>query len=91
MEPAGSTNQPIGVSWGWQSLVGGAPSLSRQTGNDETSTLLKNYASSTDECHLLTKASDIANAFNLIGTELLQLRTAKQPLARPSVEPTRQV
>ena len=23
--PAGSTNQPIGLVWGWQSLVGGGP------------------------------------------------------------------
>jgi Flp pilus assembly protein TadG len=25
MEPKGSTNQPIGLVWGWQSLVGGGP------------------------------------------------------------------
>jgi Flp pilus assembly protein TadG len=25
MQPAGATNQPIGLVWGWQSLVGGGP------------------------------------------------------------------
>ncbi len=25
MQPNGSTNQPIGLVWGWQSLVGGGP------------------------------------------------------------------
>ncbi|MGE0565470.1 MAG: pilus assembly protein TadG-related protein [Pseudolabrys sp.] len=25
MQPAGNTNQPIGLVWGWQSLVGGGP------------------------------------------------------------------
>jgi hypothetical protein len=25
MQPSGSTNQPIGLVWGWQSLVGGGP------------------------------------------------------------------
>ena len=25
MSPAGGTNQPIGLVWGWQSLVGGGP------------------------------------------------------------------
>ena len=25
MTPNGSTNQPIGLVWGWQSLVGGGP------------------------------------------------------------------
>jgi hypothetical protein len=25
MQPGGSTNQPIGIVWGWQTLVGGGP------------------------------------------------------------------
>ena len=25
MQPNGNTNQPIGLVWGWQSLVGGGP------------------------------------------------------------------
>ena len=25
MQPSGNTNQPIGLVWGWQSLVGGGP------------------------------------------------------------------
>lgn len=47
------------------------------TGNDPTSTMLRNCASSTDKFFLLTSASQIATAFNAIGTNLTQLRVAK--------------
>ncbi|MEJ2624808.1 MAG: pilus assembly protein [Pseudolabrys sp.] len=142
MRPSGSTNQPIGLVWGWQSLVGGGPlsvpaedsnydykkiiillsdglntedrwygdgehvsppvdhrmyqqgngsgtcanikaagitiyTLQVNTGNDPTSTLLQNCASSSDKFHLVTSASDIATAFTKIGSELTKLRVAK--------------
>ncbi len=138
MQPAGNTNQPIGLVWGWQSLVGGGPLTSppldanyvykkiiillsdglntedrwynRQssidtrmletgngagtcanikaagvtiytiqvnTGGDPTSSLLENCASSQDRFYLLTQASDIAGAFDSIGTALTKLRLAK--------------
>jgi Flp pilus assembly protein TadG len=36
MTPKGSTNQPIGLVWGWQSLVGGGPFIvPPMAGNDE--------------------------------------------------------
>ncbi len=36
MSPAGNTNQPIGLVWGWQSLVGGGPlSAPAKNANDE--------------------------------------------------------
>lgn len=138
MQPAGSTNQPIGLVWAWQSLVGGGPltapaktgdyvyqdiiillsdglntqdrwysqqtpvdnrmyqtgngkgtcanikasgvtvyTLQVNTGGDPTSKLLQNCASSSDKFYLLTKASDISNAFTAIGTDLTKLRVAK--------------
>lgn len=141
MQPNGSTNQPIGLVWGWQSLVGGGPliappknsnyqyqevivllsdglntadrwygngsstsisvndrmlnstgegtcanikaagitiyTLQVNTGGDPTSTLLQKCASDTGKFFLVTKASDIANAFDKIGTDLKNLRVAK--------------
>lgn len=138
MQPSGNTNQPIGLVWGWQSLVGGGPltapaedpnykyqkiiillsdglntadrwytqqtpvdnrmyqtgngsgtcanikaagitiyTLQVNTGNDPTSTLLRNCASSSDKFYLVTSAADIATAFTSIGTELTKLRVAE--------------
>ena len=34
MQPNGSTNQPIGLVWGWQSLVGGGPLVAPLTSTD---------------------------------------------------------
>ena len=34
MQPNGGTNQPIGLVWGWQSLVGGGPLTAPRTGSD---------------------------------------------------------
>jgi hypothetical protein len=36
MTPNGNTNQPIGLVWGWQSLVGGGPLTAPLTSNDYT-------------------------------------------------------
>ena len=36
MSPNGSTNQPIGLVWGWQSLVGGGPLVAPATTNGYT-------------------------------------------------------
>jgi Flp pilus assembly protein TadG len=47
------------------------------TGNDPTSTLLQNCASTSDKFYLLTSASQIIAAFTKIGTDLSQLRVAK--------------
>ena len=47
------------------------------TGNDPTSTLLQNCASTSDKFYLLTSASQIITAFTKIGTDLSQLRVAK--------------
>ena len=47
------------------------------TGNDPTSTLLQNCASTSDKFYLLTLASQIIAAFTKIGTDLSQLRVAK--------------
>jgi Flp pilus assembly protein TadG len=138
MQSNGSTNQPIGLVWGWQSLVGGGPltvpatdpnykyqniiillsdglntqnrwnrsqtpvdnrmyqtgngsgtcanikaagitiyTLQVNTGDDPTSTLLQNCASSTEKFYLVTSANDIATAFTSIGTELTKLRVAE--------------
>ncbi len=44
------------------------------TGNDSTSTLLKNCASSTSKFFLLTSANQIVTTFNQIGTALSNLR-----------------
>ena len=47
------------------------------TGNDPTSTLLQNCASSSDKFFLLTSADQIVTAFNEISTNLSKLRVAK--------------
>ena len=47
------------------------------TGNDPTSTLLQNCASSSDKFFLLTSASQIVTTFNQIGTNLSNLYVAK--------------
>ena len=145
--PLGATNQPIGLVWGWQSLVGGGPltapakdpnytytdviillsdglntldrwygngsstntsvdgrmydSMGRgtcaninaagitlytiqvNTGNDPTSTLLKNCAGTPgkfpdlSKFFLLTSANQIITTFDTIGTNLTKLRIAK--------------
>jgi len=36
MQPNGNTNQPIGLVWGWQSLVGGGPLVAPLTSSDYT-------------------------------------------------------
>ena len=36
MQPNGNTNQPIGLVWGWQSLVGGGPLTAPLTSTDYT-------------------------------------------------------
>jgi hypothetical protein len=36
MTPNGNTNQPIGLVWGWQSLVGGGPLTAPLTSSDYT-------------------------------------------------------
>ena len=141
LSPNGSTNQPIGLVWGWQSLVGGGPftapaltsgytysqviillsdglntqdrwygdgtttntsvdgrmynsagtgtcsnikaahitiyTVQVNTGNDPTSTLLQNCASSSDKFFLLTSATQIIATFQKIGTALSQLRIAQ--------------
>jgi Flp pilus assembly protein TadG len=137
MQPVGNTNQPIGLVWGWQSLVGGGPltvpaqetgykyrqiiillsdgmntenrwsgrqnevdsrmldgsgngtcanikgagitiyTLQVNTGGDPTSTLLQKCASDTGKFFLVTKASDIAGAFDAIADEITKLRVAQ--------------
>jgi Flp pilus assembly protein TadG len=137
MQPVGNTNQPIGLVWGWQSLVGGGPltvpaketgykykeiiillsdgmntenrwsgrqsevdnrmldgsgngtcanikntsvtiyTLQVNTGHDPTSTLLQKCASDTGKFFLVTKASDIAGAFDAIADEITKLRVAR--------------
>jgi len=47
------------------------------TGNDPTSTLLQNCASSSDKFFLLTSANQIVTTFNQIGTNLSNLYVAK--------------
>jgi Flp pilus assembly protein TadG len=47
------------------------------TGNDPTSTLLQNCASSSDKFFLLTSADQIVSAFNTIGTNLTKLYVAQ--------------
>jgi Flp pilus assembly protein TadG len=47
------------------------------TGNDATSTLLRNCASSTDKFFLLTSADQIVTTFNQIGTNLSKLHIAR--------------
>jgi Flp pilus assembly protein TadG len=47
------------------------------TGNDPTSTLLQNCASSSDKFFLLTAANQITATFNTIGTNLTKLRVAQ--------------
>jgi Flp pilus assembly protein TadG len=47
------------------------------TGNDPTSTLLQNCASSSDKFFLLTSADQIVTTFNTIGTNLTKLYLAK--------------
>ncbi len=47
------------------------------TGNDPTSTLLQNCASSSDKFFLLTDADQIITTFQQIGTELSDLRISK--------------
>jgi hypothetical protein len=47
------------------------------TGNDPTSTLLQNCASSSDKFFLLTSADEIVTAFNTIGTNLTKLYVAR--------------
>lgn len=47
------------------------------TGNDPTSTLLKNCASGTENFHILTSANDIITTFAQIGETLSKLRIAR--------------
>jgi hypothetical protein len=47
------------------------------TGGDPTSTLLQNFASSTDKFFLLTSADQIVTTFDAIGTNLTKLRLAQ--------------
>ncbi|MGE0565468.1 MAG: pilus assembly protein TadG-related protein [Pseudolabrys sp.] len=138
LQPVGNTNQPIGLVWGWQTLVGGGPftaptkdsnykykeiiillsdgmntqnrwnssqtpidnrmyqtgngsgtcanakaagieiyAIQVNTGNDPTSTVMKNCASSLEKFFVLTSASQIVATFNSIGTNLTKLRVAK--------------
>lgn len=138
MSPAGYTNQPIGLVWAWQSLVGGGPltappkdtnyeykeyiillsdgmntenrwftsqtpvdnrmyqtgngsgtcanikaagitiyAIQVNTGGDPLSTVMRNCASSVDKFYLLTEASQIAGAFDAIGSEMTKLRVAR--------------
>lgn len=149
LNPLGATNQPIGLVWGWQSLVGGGPltmpaktagytytdviillsdglntldrwygngsstntsvdarmydsngngtcaninaakitvyAIQVNTGGDATSKLLQNCAGTgdpkkfpdPDKFFLLTSASQIITTFDVIGTNLTQLRVAK--------------
>jgi Flp pilus assembly protein TadG len=130
MQPAGNTNQAIGLQMGWQSLTASPftiPSVdpnynynqviilltdgqntenrwytnqssidNRQqktcdnikaagitlytvqvnTGNDATSTMLKNCATDSSKFFLLTSASQMVTTFNQIGTALSNLRLA---------------
>lgn len=130
MQPAGNTNQAIGLQWGWQTLTA-APfavpatdpnyqykqviilltdgmntenrwytrqssidarqektcanikdagitvyTVQVNTGNDPTSTMLKNCASDSSKSFLLTSANQIITTFGQIGTALSNLRLA---------------
>lgn len=139
LQPVGNTNQPIGLVWAWQSLVGGGPltapakdsnykykeiiilmsdgmntenrwsssqtqvdkrmydsskngsgtcanakaagitiySVQVNTGNDPTSTVMKNCASDSDKFWEIKTAGDLGTVFNSIGTNLTKLRVAK--------------
>jgi hypothetical protein len=137
LQPGGNTNQPIGLVWAWQSLVGGGPltvppketgfnyrniiillsdglntenrwsgdeddvdsrmydsngegtcanikaaditvyTLQVNTDGDPTSTLLQNCASDSSKFYLITKAADIAGAFNAIADDITKLRVAR--------------